>query len=209
MYSLTGESEKAEEAATSTVAHSVEHGYPYFESMGTIFLGIALATKGESQAGAELISKGLDDFHRTGARILTPFFHIRWAEVMGQLGQIEEGLSLLREALATIESKGEHNAEAEAYRLQGMLLLAQDGSHNAQVAEASFHRALTIAREQQAKSWELRVASSLAHLWQSQGKRQDARELLEPVYGWFTEGFDTADLIDAKTLLDELEEVAS
>ncbi len=206
LYCLSGESEKAQEAAKATIAHAAEHGYPHFESMGTIFLGIALAIQGATPAGAELISKGLDDFHSTGAHILTPFFHIRWAEVFGQLDQREEALSLLRETLATIESKGEHNAEAEAYRLQGVLLLTQDVNHNAHVAEVSFHRALTIARDQQAKSWELRSATSLARLWQCQGKRQDAYDLLAPVYDWFTEGFDTADLVDAKTLLDELEE---
>ena len=99
---------------------------------------------------------------------------------------------------------GERNYEAEIYRLKGEPLLRQS-SDNAVEAEACFHQAIDIARNQQAKSWELRAATSLARLWQHQDKRQDAYDLLAPVYGWFTEGFDTADLIDAKTLLDELE----
>ena len=110
---------------------------------------------------------------------------------------------MLAEALVHVEHTGERYYEAEIHRLKGELLLQQNSDNQAE-AETCFHHALEIARNQQAKSFELRAATSLAHLWQEQGKRQEAHDLLAPVYGWFTEGFDTADLQDAKALLDAL-----
>ena len=111
--------------------------------------------------------------------------------------------AFLAESLTAFEAAGRGNLLAEVYRLQGTLLLRQAVSNMAE-AEACFQQALTIARRQQAKSWELRTATSLAQLWHQQGKRAEARELLAPIYGWFTEGFDTADLQEAKALLEEL-----
>jgi predicted ATPase len=125
------------------------------------------------------------------------------AEVHGSLGQPEAGLTALREALALVETTGEHYYEAELHRLMGELLL-QHATPEVSHAETCFQQALALARHQQAKSWELRAATSLARLWHQQGKRAAARALLAPVYGWFTEGFDTADLQDAKVLLEEL-----
>ena len=125
------------------------------------------------------------------------------AEVYGRARQPEAGLKAATDALALVEQQGERYYEAELRRLKGKLLLSKS-SDNQIEAETCFHQALNVARHQQAKSWELRAATSLARLWQSQGKRQEAYELLAPVYGWFTEGFDTADLIEAKGLLDEL-----
>ena len=116
---------------------------------------------------------------------------------------MEEGLRLVDEGLAVSEETGECWAKADLYRLKGVLLLERANPDTPR-AEACFRQALDIARHQQAKSWELRAATSLARLWQSQGKRQEAYDLLAPVYGWFTEGFDTADLQEAKDLLDEL-----
>jgi predicted ATPase len=127
------------------------------------------------------------------------------SEVYGQRGQPEVGLTTIEEALVLMHRSGECRDEAELHRLKGQLLLQQSLDNQAE-AESCFQQAITIAQYQSAKSWELRASTSLARLWQSQGKRDEARELLEPVYSWFTEGFDTADLIDAKTLLDELEE---
>ena len=114
-----------------------------------------------------------------------------------------EGLRLLVDALTALEASGRGDLLAETYRLQGELLLLH-AVPDATQAEACFHQALTIARRQQAKSWELRAATSLAQLWQQQGKRAEARQLLAEVYGWFTEGFDTADLQEARALLEEL-----
>ena len=127
-----------------------------------------------------------------------------WLEAYGTVGQAEEGLGRLREALVVVvEESGEQLWEAELYRLQGELLLHQTVP-DAQHAEACFCQALATARRQQAKSLELRTVMSLARLWQRQGKRAAARQMLADVYAWFTEGFDTADLQEAKALLDAL-----
>jgi len=120
------------------------------------------------------------------------------------MGQPEAGLAVLVEALTLAETTGERWCAPELYRLKGALLLQQSSDHQAE-AETCFHHAISIAQSQQAKSWELRAATSLARLWQQQGKRAEAHALLAPVYGWFTEGFDTADLQEAKVLLEELE----
>ena len=127
------------------------------------------------------------------------------AESHGTLGQPEAGLTVLTEALALVDTTGERWHEPELYRLKGELLLQQSSDNQAE-AESCFHHAISIAQNQQAKSWELRAATSLARLWQQQGKQDEARQVLGDVYGWFTEGFDTADLQDAKTLLDALGE---
>src|SRR5262249_17358353 len=125
------------------------------------------------------------------------------AEAYGQVGQVDEGMHLLAEALAIVDTTGGRSDEAELHRVHGELLLRQTAP-DALAAEACFQRALDVARRQQAKSFELRAAMSLARLWQQQGKRDDAYALLAPIYGWFTEGFDTADLREAKALLEAL-----
>ena len=149
--------------------------------------------------------QGLEAILATGQTLTRPLCLVLLAEAAGQVGQVEEGLRLLAEALAAFEASGRGDGLAEAYRLQGELLLRQATPDAAQ-AEACFQQALAIARRQQAKSWELRAAISLSRLWQQQGKREEAHELLAPIYGWFTEGFDTADLQEAKALLNELAE---
>jgi len=125
------------------------------------------------------------------------------AETSAQVGQREEGLPLLAEALAMTNDTEERRWEAELHRLKGELLLRQTVP-DAPQAEACFQQSLTIARRQQAKSWELRAALSLSRLWQQQGKHAEAHQVLAEVYGWFTEGFDTPDLQEAKALLDAL-----
>jgi predicted ATPase len=125
------------------------------------------------------------------------------SEACGTLGQVDAGMSMVTEALALVEQTGVRWYEAETYRIKGTLLLHQ-AVPDAPQAEARFQQALDMARRQEAKAWELRVATSLARLWQSQGKRQDAYDLLAPVYNWFTEGFDTVDLQEAKARLDVL-----
>ncbi len=127
------------------------------------------------------------------------------AEAHGKVGQVEDGLWTVSEALSFVERTEERFYEAELYRLKGELLL-QQSPDNATEAAACFHTALDVSRNQAAKSWELRAATSLARLWRQQGKNAEARGLLAPVYDWFTEGFDTADLQDAKALLAELGE---
>jgi len=132
-----------------------------------------------------------------------PWFFALLAEVYGKAGQVEEGLASLEEALQWVQRNDEHLYEAEVYRIKGELSLGRDAAQPAE-AEQCFQRALVIARDQQAKSWELRAATSLGRLWRATGRGDDARELLLPVYTWFTEGHDTPDLQDAKALLNEL-----
>jgi predicted ATPase len=134
-----------------------------------------------------------------------PHFLGLLAEAYGHAGQPAQGLAWLAEARETMQRTGDRWWEAELYRLQGELLVLQSRAQ-ADEAEPCFHQALAIARRQQAKALELRAATSVSRLWQQQGKRTEARDLLAPIYGWFTEGFDTADLQEAKALLDELGE---
>jgi predicted ATPase len=147
--------------------------------------------------------QGLAVWQATGAKVFRPYGLALLAEADAHVGQIEEGLTLLVEALAMAQDTGERRWEAELHRLKGELLLRHAAEHDAE-AEAYFHQALAVARQQQTKSLELRAAVSLSRLWQHQGKRIEARALLAPVYGWFTEGFDTADLQEAEALLDAL-----
>src|SRR5262249_13153464 len=153
--------------------------------------------------GIEQMTQGWTAWHATGAALCQPYFLALLAETHGMMGQPEAGLTALTEALTLADTTGERWYASEIYRLRGEHLL-QQSSANATEAESCFLHAIAIAQNQQAKSFELRTACSLARLWQQQGKRQDAHDLLAPIYNWFTEGFDTADLKDAKALLDEL-----
>jgi predicted ATPase len=163
-----------------------------------VLRGWALAEQGQGAEGVAQIRQGLTAWQAMGEALYQPRFRALLAEIYGSVGQTEAGLSVLAEVLAEVYTNGLCYCEAELYRLKGMLLQAVGGSGE---AEACFQQALAIARRQQAKSWELRTATSLARLWQQQDKRAEARELLAPVYDWFTEGFDTADLLDAQALL--------
>ena len=149
------------------------------------------------------MQQGLAAWRAAGAAAFRPYGLALLAEAYAQVGRCEEGLTLLAEALALTNDREERRWEAELYRLKGELLLVHSAAHHAE-AETCFRQALDVARHQQAKSWELRAAMSLARLWQQQGKHTEARELLAPIYSWFTEGFDTADLQEAKALLEEL-----
>jgi predicted ATPase len=149
------------------------------------------------------MQQGLTDYAATGTTLYREWYLALLAEVYGDDGQISIALDTLAEAMAVARDLRVSCWEPEFNRLKGQLLL-QQSPDNATEAESCFQQAISIAQNQSAKSWELRAATSLARLWQSQGKRDEARELLEPVYDWFTEGFDTADLKDAKALLDEL-----
>jgi predicted ATPase len=147
--------------------------------------------------------QGLSAWQATGARLAWPGWLLLLAEAYGNAGRVGEGLRVLAEALAAVHKSGERRWEAELYRLKGELLLVLSQEKEAE-AEACFRQSLAIARCQQAKSLELRAAISLSRLWQQLDKCKEARELLAPIYGWFTEGFDTADLQEAKALLEEL-----
>jgi predicted ATPase len=191
----------AYEQAEAALVLSREQGLAFRLAEATRLQGWALVEQGQGEAGIAQIRHGIAAQRTTGWRLAG--HHALLAKACWTLGQREEGLQVVAKALAIGNSNGEGRWTAELYRLQGELLLTLASEHHAE-AEAYFHQALLAARRQQAKSWELRAAKSLARLWQRQGKRVEARELLEPVYGWFTEGFDTADLQEAKALLEAL-----
>jgi predicted ATPase len=191
--------------AAAAIRLAKEQGFPHWMAHSATLHGWALALQGQGKEGIEQLHQGMMAWHATEAEILRPYFLALLAETHRTMGQPEAGLTVLTEALTLADTTGQRWYEAEIHRLKGALLL-QQSSDNQVEAEACFRHALDIARNQQAKSFELRAATSLARLWQQQGKREEAHDLLAPVYGWFTEGFDTADLKDAKALLYELED---
>ncbi len=194
------EVQAVEEQAAATTTLATEHGFAFLLSWGTALHGWALAMQGQSEQGLAEIRQGLAAELATGSKLFQPYFLGLLAEAYGEGGHPEKGLNALAEAVIVMDDAEVRSYEADLHRLKGALLLRQ-AVPDAHQAETCFHQALDIARRQQAKSWELRAATSLARLWQSQGKSQDAYDLLAPVHGWFTEGFDTADLKEAKALL--------
>ena len=191
------------EQAEAAIALSTKQGFPQWAAMGTILRGWALAMQDQGEEGMAQIRQGIAAWRATGAALNVQYFCTLLADVCDHLGYTDDGLQALAEAHTLVEQHEERYWEAEIHRLRGVLLLRQPGTPQA-AAEAWLQRALDVARRQEAKSLELRAALSLARLWQQQGKRDEARELLAPIYGWFTEGFDTADLQEAKALLEEL-----
>jgi class 3 adenylate cyclase/predicted ATPase len=199
--SLRREWPLAEERADATIALSTERGFALFLTYGTLFRGWAQAEQGRVEDGIAQMRRCLTAMPDLGAEQGLPMVLSGLAAAYGKLRQTDEALALVAEALAMVERTGERFWEAEIYRLKGELLLDSKGSSE---AENCFRHAIDIARRQSAKSLELRAAMSLSRLLQKQGKKDEARRMLAEIYGWFTEGFDTADLKDAKTLLEEL-----
>jgi class 3 adenylate cyclase/predicted ATPase len=190
-----------QEYAEAAVALSTAQGFTQWAAWGTSMRGWALAMQDQDEEGMAQVRQGIAAYRATGAVLLVPYFCTLLADVFDHLGHTADGLQALAEAHTLVEQYEERWWEAEVYRLRGVLLLRQTGTPQAE-AEACFQQALDVARRQEAKSLELRAAMSLARLWQQQGKRQEAHDLLAPVYHWFTEGFDTADLQEAKALLE-------
>jgi predicted ATPase len=191
------------EHAEDAVMLSTEQGFPQWAALGTSVHGWALAVQGQSEEGLAQVRQGTAAWQATGAAVIVPYFCTVPADVAAHLGHLEDSLQALAEAHILVEQHEERYWEAEIHRLRGVLLLRQSETPQAE-AEACFQRALDVAHRQEAKSLELRAAMSLSRLWQQQGKQTEARALLAPIYGWFTEGFDTADLQDARALLEEL-----
>jgi tetratricopeptide (TPR) repeat protein len=189
------------QSAEKVLAISTEQGFAMWSGVGNVMRGCSLGVVGQAAEGIPLMLKGIDDVRATGCNIIVPLFLVILAHVYWTAGQPEEGLKRLVEAAKLVETTGERWAEAELYRLRGTLLLSMNERTQ---AENSYRQALSIAQRQSARFWELRAATSLAGLWRDQGKGTEARELLAPVYGWFTEGLDTRDLKEARALLDEL-----
>lgn len=195
--------------AEHVIALSREYGFPYWLAFASFLRGKALANLGQLDDGVAIMLQGLVAWRDTGSELFRPHLLALLAETCGHLEHPEEGLNAIEEGLGIINRNGERHYEAELYRLKGELTLQQESKEQGagsreQEAEGYFLKAIDIARSQQAKSLELRATVSLARLWQQQGKRAKAHSLLSEVYNWFTEGFDTKDLQEAKALLTEL-----
>jgi predicted ATPase len=203
LHQLRREAPLTQARAEAAMTLTTDQGFPQQLAQATPLRGWALAARGYGEEGITQIQQGLAAYRATGAAAYRPYYLALLAEAFAQVGQTADGLEALAEELATLPKGRARWWEAELYRLKGELL-SQQTVTQPEEAEACFQQALAVARRQQAKSLELRAAMSLSRLWQQQGKRAEAYELLAPVYGWFTEGFDTADLQEAIALLEEL-----
>jgi predicted ATPase len=197
------ESRAAQEDAEAVIAVSAEHGFTLLLAWATINRGYAMAKQGRHEEGILQIQEGLAAASASGSKLDRPRDLSLLAEACTEMGRLDDGLSAVTEAFATADEHEDRHHEAEIRRLKGELLLRRDDSSTAE-ARNCFQRAIEIARKQSAKSLELRATMSLARLLDKQGMRDEARVMLADIYNWFTEGFDTADLKDAKALLDEL-----
>jgi predicted ATPase len=229
LHQYRQEEQAVQEWTQAAITLSTEQGFTFWLALGMIYRGWSLVEQGQGEEGIAQMRQGLAAYRATGAVILQPVYLAMLVEAYEKMGQREEGLHVLTEALAVVDKTGERLHEAELYRLKGELSLrsrspksevktslgqVQDKSKTSQdksrvrspeaEVEECFWKAIEIARKQQAKSLELRATVSLARLWQQQGKKKQARQMLAEVYRWFTEGFDTADLEEAKALLDTL-----
>ena len=201
LLTLVGDNAALSEPAAQLVALAIEQGFPQWRALGTIYRGWANVKSGDVAEGMALLRSGSTASRAAGAELWAPSHIALLAAACETAGRIEEALALLDDALQIVERTGGLWLAAELNRCKGQLLLRQGHS---EAAEELYRKALSIAGEQEAKLWELRAAMSLARLRRDQGRPVEARDLLAPVYGWFTEGFDTPDLKDAKALLDEL-----
>ena len=211
LHQLRGEEQPGWQQAEEVVSLANKHGFPLWGAWGAILRGCAVVRKGRGEEGIQEIRHGVEAWRAAGAQVARPWMLTPLSDSYRRLGQTGEGLSVVAEALAGVEKTGERQYEAELYRLRGELLLPstrvsrnQDDESATREAESCFLEALEIARRQQAKSLELRASTSLTRLWQQRSKKEQARRLLAEIYGWFTEGFGTSDLKEAKVLLEEL-----
>jgi predicted ATPase len=201
LLSLVGDNAALGERADQLVALTTEQGFPHWAAQGMIFRGCVKVKNGDMAEGISLLRSGSSTYRSTGAELLVPYHIALLARACEIAGQVEEAVILLEDALRIVERTGERWFAAELNRHKGQLLLRRGQT---EAAEELYRKALCIAEEQGAKLWELRATSSLAGLRRDQGHRVEARNLLARVYGWFTEGFDTPDLKEAKALLEEL-----
>jgi predicted ATPase len=202
LHPLVGDDAALNERADELVAMTTEWGFAFWSALGALYRGWVNVKRGDVREGILLLRSGLSSYRvTTGAVLFLPFFIALLAKACEIAGQIEKAATLLDEALQIVDRTGKRWFAAELYRHKGQLLQRQGHS---EVAEELYRKALSIALEQEAKLWELRAAVSLARLRRDRGLRTEARDLLAPIYGWFTEGFDTPDLREAKALLDRL-----
>lgn len=198
-----GDTESMQTRAEAVVDLANEHAFPLLKAVAETYLGWVRAAQGQSGVGIEQIRQGIKSVQATGAKLSHPFMVALLAQAYRTADKLDDGLRLLTDVLSPAHQAEERWYEAELYRLRGEFLLDHDASATAE-AEACFEQALIVARQQRAKAWELRTALSLSRLWHTQGRQDDARQCLTPIFETFTEGFDTADLQDAKVLLKEL-----
>ena len=203
IHFLCGNYAAANAEANELIALADEKHAPFFKASGMLARGQLLGLTGRASDAVQTITAGIAAWRATGATFWMPLYLSYLARAYAELGQFDDAWRCIGEALTAMETTKEKWWSAEINRVAGEIALMSP-EPDAAKAEAYFERALTVARQQQAKSWELRAAMSMARLWRDQGKRNEAGHLLAPVYGWFTEGFDTLDLKEAKALLHEL-----
>jgi predicted ATPase len=203
IHSLRGEYDKAIEHAEAAFAISSAHGFDVWRVSATLHLAALRALFGDLEAGVAQLTDGLAAWRACGTELLRPLFLIQLAEICRLAGKLDQAVAAVEEGLAHADKSGEHQFDALLYRVRGGLALARGGDDGG-AAESDFRRAIAIAQQQEAKSFELAAATSLSHLLRAQGRGADARNLLQPVYAWFTEGFETWDLRAAELLLAEL-----
>ena len=201
LHQLRGEPDAMREVGERMIHYGEEKGLAMIGPFGKVFRGEAMTQHGDFAEGTVQMREGISELRSMGTLFSLLSLLGGLADAFARCGNVDDGLAVIEEGLAMMRSGGEHFSLPEIYRIQGKLLLA--GSDR-DAAEAACREALSTARAQQAKSLELRAATSLARVWRDQGRRREARGLLAPVYGWFTEGFDTHDLKEAKALLEEL-----
>jgi predicted ATPase len=203
LLSFTGNHTALEEWASQLIRVTAEQGFLLWRAMGTVYRGWVRVKNSDVVEGISLLRQGLAAYRATGAEAWVPYQIALLAKACEIAGQTDEAVDLLNDALQIIERTGERWLEAELHRHKGELLMDRGQT---EPAEELYRKALSIAQGQEAKLWELRAAASLARLRRDQGRHAEARDFLAPVYGWFTEGFDTADLKEAKALLDGLDD---
>jgi predicted ATPase len=200
---ISGNYATAQAQSDEMIGMAEEKGSAYYKASGMLRRAGVLALTGNPSDAVSIFTSAIRVFRSAGTRLYFPVWLSLLARAYGELGQFDQAWSYIGEAITMVETTKQTWYEAEVHRIAGEIALMSP-ERDAAKADACFERALAVARAQQAKSWELRAAICMARLWREQGKRDEARELLAPVYGWFTEGFDTLDLKQAKALLDEL-----
>jgi predicted ATPase len=203
-YILAPDSQAAHEQVETLMRLATDEGLAPLHAFGEVIQGWMQVRRGQVEKGIAHMRRGITAWEATGTQAGRSLHRGLLSQAYGRSGQAERGLIVVDESLALMEQKDVRCREAEHLRIKGELLLLRGEAHAEVEAEACYHKAIEVARRQQARSWELQAAMSLCRLWQRQGKREEARQLLAGIYGWFTEGFDMPDLKDAGELLEEL-----
>jgi adenylate cyclase len=210
LHQLRGEPALAQERSEMVIALADEHGLELWSAFGSINRGWARVEQGDVEEGINELQRGLTAYEATGAKLWRPYSLGLLAQALSRAGRNEDGLTMVTEALSIVQRSGEDWARAELLRIKGELLIVRakigDGPSSTSVAQAEevLNEALALAARQAAKSWELRVVTSLGRLYERVGRRADARRVIDRSYGWFNEGFETRDLKAAKSILEQL-----